>query len=68
MGNNNTYSRFLLKVDISGIQNFIFDIPSDKASKNLKARSFYVYSLTYFAETFFKQNFSHPPGEIIYNG
>ncbi|MDK2842852.1 MAG: CRISPR-associated protein Csm1, partial [Anaerophaga sp.] len=68
MENNNTYSRFLLKVDISGIQNFIFDIPSDKASKNLKARSFCVYSLTHFAETFFKQNFSHPSAEIIYNG
>mgnify|MGYP001040316865 FL=1 len=68
MENNNTYSRFLLKVDISGIQNFIFDIPSDKASKNLKARSFYVYSLTHLAETFFKQNFSHPSTEIIYNG
>jgi len=68
MENNNNFNRFLLKVDISGIQNFIFDIPSDKASKNLKARSFYVYSLSYFAETFFKQHFSLPSSEIIYNG
>lgn len=68
MENNNNFNRFLLKVDISGIQNFIFDIPSDKASKNLKARSFYVYSLTHFAETFFKQNFPSQTTEIIYNG
>src|SRR5690606_28842902 len=51
-----------------GIQNFIFDIPSDNASKNLKKRSFYVYSLTHFAETFFKQHFSLPAPEIIFNG
>ncbi|MDD3723792.1 MAG: hypothetical protein PHW92_15160 [Lutibacter sp.] len=57
-----------MKVDISGIQNFIFDIPSDEASKNLKGRSFYVYSLTHFAETFFGQHFSLPPPEIIFNG
>lgn len=68
MENNHSVNRFLLKVDISGIQNFIFDIPSDEASKNLKGRSFYVYSLTHFAETFFEQHFSLPPPEIIFNG
>lgn len=61
-------NKFLLKVDISGIQNFIFNIPSDGASKNLKGRSFYVYALTYFAEKFFKQNFPSQTTEIIYNG
>lgn len=60
--------KFLLKVDLSGIQNFIFDIPSDGASKNLKGRSFYVYALTYFAESFLKDNFSADAIEIIYNG
>ncbi|PLB85958.1 CRISPR-associated protein Cas10 [Dysgonamonadaceae bacterium] len=65
---NNNSNKFLLKVDISGIQNFIFDIPSDGASKNLKGRSFYVYVLTYFAEKFFKQNFPSQTTEIIYNG
>ena len=68
MENKHLFNRFLLKVDISGIQNFIFDIPSDNASKNLKGRSFYVYSLTHFAETFFKQHFSLPAPEIIFNG
>jgi len=61
----NDFDKFLLKVDISGIQNFIFDIPSDGASKSIKGRSFYVYSLTHFAETFFSQLFVN---EIIYNG
>ncbi len=37
----------LIKGDVSGIQNFIYNIDMDNAVKNLKARSFYV---SYLAE------------------
>ncbi len=59
--------RFLLKVDVSGIQSYIFDTPSKGASKELKARSFYVYALTHLAENYFK-TFFQSRFEKIYNG
>ncbi len=48
---------YLLKVDISGIQKYIFDTPSDGAAKELKARSFFVYALTHIAEQYFRDCF-----------
>ena len=36
----------LLGGDISGIQDFIYDIPSEGAAKQLKARSFYLHIIT----------------------
>ncbi|HOP00448.1 MAG TPA: hypothetical protein PK766_12860, partial [Bacteroidales bacterium] len=38
--------RYLIKGDVSGIQNFIFTIPSKYASKELKARSEYIKKYT----------------------
>ncbi len=38
--------RYLVKGDVSGIQNFIFTIPSKYASKELKARSEYIKKYT----------------------
>jgi CRISPR-associated protein Csm1 len=49
---------FLLKVDISGIQDFIFSIPSKGAARNLKGRSFFVHALTEIAEHFFLDAFN----------
>lgn len=34
--------KYLLKGDISGIQEFIFNVQSDGAAKTLKAKSYYV--------------------------
>jgi CRISPR-associated protein Csm1 len=39
------HSGFLLKGDVSGIQEFIFNIPSDGAARMLKARSFFLQAL-----------------------
>lgn len=58
--------RYLFKIDISGIQSFIFDVPSKGAAKQLKARSVYVQAITYIAEEFFKEAFGSI--EIVYNG
>jgi CRISPR-associated protein Csm1 len=58
--------KFLLKCDISGIQGFIFDVPSDGAARQLKARSFYVFALTEIAYEYFAQKVASP--QLIYKG
>lgn len=58
--------RYLLKVDISGIQDFIFNVPSKGASRNLKARSFFVQGLTEIAEQYFIDIADET--EELYNG
>lgn len=61
-------NKYLIKVDISGIQKFIFDIPSKGASKQLKARSFYVYALTHIILKMMQDNMGTDNVEEIYNG
>jgi CRISPR/Cas system-associated protein Cas10 (large subunit of type III CRISPR-Cas system) len=58
--------QYLVKCDISGIQSFIFDVPSDGAARQLKGRSVYVQVLSELALAFFKQRF--PQFDLIYNG
>ena len=60
--------KYIIKIDISGIQKFIFDIPSKGASKELKARSFYVYALTHFILEMMHEKFGKERVEEIYNG
>lgn len=60
--------KYIIKIDISGIQKFIFDIPSKGASKELKARSFYVYVLTHFILEMMKDKFGKGKVDKIYNG
>lgn len=59
---------YILKIDISGIQKFIFDIPSKGASKQLKARSFYVYSLTHIILKILEERLGSENVKVIYNG
>lgn len=58
--------KHLIKIDISGIQSFIFDIPSKGAAKQLKARSVYVQAITEIAQKFFAEKFGLL--DIVYNG
>lgn len=44
--NDDTKPFVLLGGDISGIQDFIYDIPNKGAAKQLKGRSFYIHLLT----------------------
>ena len=41
----NKENKYIVKGDLSGIQNFIFNIPSKGAAKELKRRSLYVTNL-----------------------
>lgn len=58
--------RFIVKCDVSGIQNFIFDVPSDGAARQLKARSFRVIAITEIAYRYLVDKFSNDEG--IYKG
>lgn len=60
--------KILLKVDISGIQNYIFDVPGDGAAKNLKGRSFFIHAITLLAEHYFLNAFNGLQKDVLYNG
>lgn len=60
--------RYIAKCDLSGIQNFIFDIPSKGAAKELKRRSVYVSQLAGKLEKKHEKFFEHDAFKIIYNG
>lgn len=64
----------LVKADMSGIQNYIYEIVSKAAAKNLKGRSFYVQLLSdailrKLLNTFNlpQANFNLPQANIVYN-
>jgi CRISPR-associated protein Csm1 len=56
----------LIKADLSGIQDFVFHIKSEKAAKTLKARSWFVQALANFAHRLVQDVF--PDSELLYNG
>lgn len=60
--------RYIIKIDVSGIQKFIFDIPSEGASKQLKARSFYVFAIPHIVLEMLRNRFGRENVEVIYNG
>ncbi len=60
--------KYIVKIDVSGIQKFIFDIPSKGAAKQLKARSFYVFAIPHIVQKMLKDTFQESNVEIIYNG
>lgn len=58
--------KYLVKIDVSGIQSFIFDIKSDGAARALKAKSIFVIKLIDFVVDIIN-NKTHNM-EIIYSG
>lgn len=60
--------RYIVKGDLSGIQNFIFNISSKGAAKELKRRSLYVSELAYKLEKEHARFFEHDAYKTIYNG
>jgi CRISPR/Cas system-associated protein Cas10 (large subunit of type III CRISPR-Cas system) len=59
--------QFLLKIDLSGIQHFIFDVPSKGAARELKGRSFYIIALSRICQTFLEQQLNQDL-HIVYDG
>ncbi len=54
--------------DISGVQNFIFDIPSKGAAKSLRGRSLYLDLLCEFIAKFILKNLNLPISNLLYCG
>ena len=63
----NAKQKYLLKGDISGIQEFIFNVSSKKAAKSLKARSFFIQKLSELALDYVK-NKNKGKCDKIYDG
>ncbi len=59
---------YLLGGDLSGIQNFIFDIPSRNAAKSLKGRSLFLSLLTEVASEFIVRELGLKASNILYRG
>ena len=53
--------------DVSGIQEYIYSIPTKGAAKQLKARSFLIQLLCEFIANYICEYFSMPPCNIIYS-
>lgn len=58
----------LIHGDISGIQNFIFQIPSKGAAKSLKGRSIYINLLSDLIVRYILDEFSLPRTNLLYRG
>ncbi|MCB0837153.1 MAG: type III-A CRISPR-associated protein Cas10/Csm1 [Bacteroidetes bacterium] len=57
-----------VKVDISGIQDYIFDVVSDGAAKSLKARSFRIQAISMMAVDYMVKTWGLSPANVVYNG
>lgn len=60
--------KYLLKGDISGIQDFIFNVKSSGAAKSLKGRSFFIHALSLVGIAMVKQAFGEEQVIQFYNG
>ncbi|HAF07921.1 TPA: type III-A CRISPR-associated protein Cas10/Csm1 [candidate division WOR-3] len=58
----------LIKGDISGIQKFIFNVPSKKAAKSLKGRSIYIMLLTQLIAQYIIDQLNLTKSNILYCG
>jgi len=61
-------NNYFFKCDISGIQSFIFNVPSDGAAKELKNRSMYVQNISRKCLHAFENYFGKNKIEVLYNG
>jgi CRISPR-associated protein Csm1 len=61
-------NNYLLKCDISGIQKFIFNVPSEGAAQALKSRSIYVQTIAEDCLKKLKDIFGQTNATELYNG
>ncbi len=59
---------YLLKGDISGVQDFIFDAQTSAAAKTLKAKSFYIQVLTELSLKYILSAWSLKEENVIFSG
>ncbi|SHK20775.1 CRISPR-associated protein Csm1 [Anaerobranca californiensis DSM 14826] len=68
MDKNDKEHFILINGDVSGIQNFIFNIPSKGAAKSLKGRSVYISLLTDVIANYIVKRLNLKQANILYNG
>lgn len=59
---------YIIKGDISGIQDFIFSVKSEKASKSLKGRSFFVQALSKLGIRLIQKELGKDNTQVFYDG
>lgn len=59
---------YLIKADISGIQDFIFYVKSEKAAKTLKGRSFFIHSLGLIIQDYLTDALAQSDYKVMFNG
>mgnify|MGYP000845579407 CR=1 FL=1 len=68
MNQNQDEHFMLISGDVSGIQNFIFNVPSKGAAKRLKGHSVYISLLTDVITRYLVRQLSLKDANILYNG
>ncbi len=68
MDKNDDHHFMLIKGDLSGIQDFIFNIPSKGAAKTLKAHSVYISLLTDVISRYLIREMNLREANVLYNG
>lgn len=63
-----TNPAILICGNVNGIQDFIFNVKSEKAAKNLKGRSYFIQILTDIVAKFIIDQFGLKSANILYNG
>lgn len=62
------YSHLLIEGDISGIQDFIYSVTSEKALKGLRGRSFYLQLLSESIAKMILRELNLPETNLLYSG
>lgn len=58
----------LVNGNLTGIQNFIFDVTSEKAAQKLKGKSFFIQLLTDVCVKYVIEKLELKPANVLYNG
>ncbi len=58
----------LINGNISGIQDFIFNVKSEKAAQKLKGKSFFIQLLSDVVVKYFIESLGLKPANVLYNG
>lgn len=68
MNDNDRQHFLLIKGDVSGIQNFIYNVPSKGAAKTLKGHSVYIGLLTDVVARYIVKELELREANVVYNG
>ncbi len=68
MSSTNTSYQYFLKGDISGIQEFIFNVSSSGAARALRVRSIFIQVFSIFAQKYVEKDLKVDKVDLFFNG